>query len=111
MHRTHQDVPGFIIPSLYRDYLKNGDARPLKSIFYHNLVDIVSLVTLANVLNENFDPQTATERQAEEWLGIAQHFESVEMLSEAIEAYQNALAQGLTFELACKAQHAICQDL
>ena len=109
VHRTHQDVPGFIIPSLYRDYLKNGDARPLKSIFYHNLVDIVSLVTLANVLNENFDPQTEIERQAEEWLGIAQHFESVEMFSEAIEAYQNALAQGLSFELACKAQHAIAK--
>jgi uncharacterized protein YprB with RNaseH-like and TPR domain len=109
VHRTHQDVPGFIIPSLYRDYLKNGDARPLKSIFYHNLVDIVSLVTLANVLNENFDSQTDIARQAEEWMGIAQHFESVEMFLEAISAYQKALANGLSFELACKAQHAIAK--
>ena len=109
VHRTHQDVPGFIIPSLYRDYLKNGDARPLKSIFYHNLVDIVSLVTLANLLNENFDHQNQIERQAEEWLGIAQHFESVEMSKEAIIAYQTALSEGLSFELACKAQHAIAK--
>jgi tetratricopeptide (TPR) repeat protein len=35
-----------MIPELYFDYLRSGDARPLKGIFYHNAIDILSMVTL-----------------------------------------------------------------
>ncbi|MCA9979852.1 MAG: ribonuclease H-like domain-containing protein [Anaerolineales bacterium] len=44
--RTHEDVPGWAIPSLYNDYLRSGDARPLLGVFYHNHQDMLSMVTL-----------------------------------------------------------------
>jgi uncharacterized protein len=47
VRRTQEDVPGWAIPQLYFDYLKTGDGRPLAGIFYHNELDIVSMVTLA----------------------------------------------------------------
>jgi uncharacterized protein YprB with RNaseH-like and TPR domain len=46
VHRTQDDVPGWLIPSLYGDYARTGDAREMPRIFYHNAQDILSLVTL-----------------------------------------------------------------
>ena len=47
VQRTHEDVPGWLIPGLYVDYARSGDAREMPGIFYHNAQDILSLVTLA----------------------------------------------------------------
>jgi hypothetical protein len=47
VERTEADVPGWLIPSLYADYARSGDAREMPRIFYHNAQDILSLVTLA----------------------------------------------------------------
>jgi uncharacterized protein len=46
--RTEEDVPGWAIPGLYLDYLRSGDARPLLRVFYHNRIDMLSMVTLAS---------------------------------------------------------------
>jgi hypothetical protein len=48
--REETDVPGWLIPSIYRRYLRTGDAGELPRVFYHNLEDILSLVTLATHL-------------------------------------------------------------
>jgi len=50
--RTQADVPGYFIPSLYRKYLVDGDARPMAGIFYHNELDIVSMAALATILGQ-----------------------------------------------------------
>ncbi|VAW42591.1 hypothetical protein MNBD_CHLOROFLEXI01-3086 [hydrothermal vent metagenome] len=47
LRRSQEDVPGWLIPSLYNNYLRSGDARPLVGVFYHNQIDMVSMVTLA----------------------------------------------------------------
>ncbi len=44
--RTVEEVPGYEIPWLYFDYLRTGDARPLKGVFYHNAMDVVALAAL-----------------------------------------------------------------
>ncbi|MCI0521747.1 MAG: ribonuclease H-like domain-containing protein [Chloroflexi bacterium] len=44
--RTQEDVPGWIIPQMYFDFLRSGDARPLKGVIYHNATDVVSLAAL-----------------------------------------------------------------
>ena len=46
IQRSQEDIPGRLIPTLYADYIRSGDARPLPRIFYHNAQDILSLVTL-----------------------------------------------------------------
>jgi uncharacterized protein YprB with RNaseH-like and TPR domain len=46
VQRTEADVPGWLIPSLYTDYARTGDAREMPRILYHNAQDILSLVTL-----------------------------------------------------------------
>ncbi len=47
VQRTQADVPGWLIPELYVEYTRTGDARNLAGVFYHNAQDILSLVTLA----------------------------------------------------------------
>ena len=47
LRRSQDDVPGWLIPSLYNHYLRSGDARELVRVFYHNEIDMVSMVTLA----------------------------------------------------------------
>ncbi len=44
--RTIEEVPGYEIPYLYFDYLRTGDARPLKGVFYHNAMDVVAMAAL-----------------------------------------------------------------
>jgi uncharacterized protein len=46
--RTTEEVPGYEIPWLYFDYLRSGDARPLKGVFYHNAMDVVAMAGLLN---------------------------------------------------------------
>ena len=38
------DVPGWLIPSLYFDYLRAGRVSPLRGVFRHNAEDVLSLV-------------------------------------------------------------------
>jgi uncharacterized protein YprB with RNaseH-like and TPR domain len=47
VRRTQVDVPGWMIPGIYQEYVRSGDAREMPRIFYHNVQDILSLVTLA----------------------------------------------------------------
>jgi uncharacterized protein YprB with RNaseH-like and TPR domain len=47
LQRTQEDVPGWLIPALYNDYLRNGDGRELLRVFYHNEMDMLSMATLA----------------------------------------------------------------
>ncbi len=47
VRRTGADIPGWLIPTLYQDYVRSGDAGEMPRVFYHNAQDILSLVTLA----------------------------------------------------------------
>lgn len=46
LRRSGEDVPGSEIPWMYTQYLRTQDAAPLRGIFYHNTLDIVSLAAL-----------------------------------------------------------------
>jgi tetratricopeptide (TPR) repeat protein len=39
-------VPGYAIPGLYHEYVRTGDARQMARVFYHNEIDMLSMVTL-----------------------------------------------------------------
>ncbi|HEX2979166.1 MAG TPA: ribonuclease H-like domain-containing protein, partial [Anaerolineaceae bacterium] len=45
-NRTQEEVPGWMIPQMYFDYLRSADARPLRGVLYHNAMDILALAAL-----------------------------------------------------------------
>lgn len=60
----HEDIPGWLIPQLYFDYVRAGRAAPLRGVFRHNAEDVLSLVgvlaTCARLLSDvELDPDDA----------------------------------------------------
>lgn len=46
IERSRSDVPGWLVPRHYADFLRTGDAAPLSGVFIHNMTDILSLASL-----------------------------------------------------------------
>lgn len=57
--RDQADIPSGVIPLVYRDYLRTGDAREIPRILYHNRMDILSMPVLTAYLGQVFaDPES-----------------------------------------------------
>jgi len=61
INRTQEDVQGWLIPGIYMDYLRSGDARQIARVFYHNHIDMLSMVTLTEHVFEIISRQTGKE--------------------------------------------------
>lgn len=85
------DVPGYLIPQLYFDYLRDGDSHRLAPVFSHNREDIVTLSRLLEtLLSAEADPASHL-RHDEDRVGMGLALIS----SGAIEAGYRTLAQAL----------------
>ena len=86
--RTENDVPGWMIPQLYFDYLRSGDALPLKSVFYHNAMDILSLAGLFNHSARLLsDPTSGVVEYSIDLIALARLFEDMGILKTATDLY------------------------
>ncbi len=65
LQRTEEDVPGSLIPWLYNQFLQTGNAGPMVGVFYHNREDIVSMVSLAELLCRHFADPLPSARAGE----------------------------------------------
>jgi tetratricopeptide (TPR) repeat protein len=106
--RTQEDVPGWMIPQIYFDYMRNGDARPLKSVFYHNAVDVLSMAALLQHVAEMLhDPLGSSGQEPLDLLGMGRLYESLGHTGTAIELYQRALGGTLPRDLACRTRQQL----
>ena len=94
--RSVDEVPGYEIPHLYFDYLRSGDATPLKGVFYHNAMDIVALAALMNhmasVLHAPYDGKI---QHGLDFIALAKLFEDLDRVEEAALLYERGLQAGL----------------
>ncbi|MDD2522859.1 MAG: ribonuclease H-like domain-containing protein [Anaerolineaceae bacterium] len=94
-YRTNEDIPGYLVPEFYRNYILDGDASQIANIFYHNEIDVVSLsalfTTLAAILE---DPTSDKLSHAEDIYSIGRLMESLnrEVLAEQLYASEHILA-------------------
>ena len=90
--RTEEDVPGWMVPQLYADYLRDGNPQPLKSVFYHNSMDILSLVVLlehtASLLTAPFERGS---QYGADLIALARIFEDLGEIGTASRLYLHAL--------------------
>ena len=94
--RTDEDVPGWMIPSLYFDYLRSGDARPLKNVFYHNQVDVVSMAALFNHMAAMLaDPLSGVVEHGVDLIALAKLNEDLGELDAAARLYLHGLEHDL----------------
>lgn len=90
------DVPGWLIPDVYFHYLRYGEAQPLRQVFVHNALDVLSLVTLSAKVNTMLHPPfgDAVEYAVDMYsLGVI--YESCGQRNEAQHAYERALQERL----------------
>jgi tetratricopeptide (TPR) repeat protein len=97
-----------MIPQLYFDYMRSGDARPLKSVFYHNAIDVLSMAALLQHMADLLDnPLHATDAQPPDWVGLGRLYESLGHIDTAIELYRQALNGGLPQELTSRTRQQL----
>lgn len=90
--RSEDDVPGWMIPSLYFQYLRDRDPAPLRSVFYHNAMDVVSLAALFNHVSSLLaDPFGASLEHGVDVVALAKLFEDLGDLDAATRLYIHAL--------------------
>jgi uncharacterized protein YprB with RNaseH-like and TPR domain len=86
------DVPSEWIPYLYFDYLKTGDAQRIHQVFYHNQMDILSMVALAGRIHLVYhNPQAAQARKGIEQFALGRLFWDHGHLEKAITCFEIAL--------------------
>ena len=93
--RTEEEVPGWMIPEIYYEYLRTKDARPLANVLYHNAQDILSLGLLLNVmagLLEN--PLQVSPKQGLDLIAVARMYEEINQWDFAVKLYEHSLAEG-----------------
>ncbi|GAB4474693.1 MAG: metal-dependent exonucleaseMrfB [Anaerolineae bacterium] len=93
LHRSGEDVPGYLIPALYNDYLRTRDARQMVRVLYHNEMDILSMVSLGVRLARAFEAPDDPLLHVEDRLSLARWYEAAGSLERAEAAYRAALEQ------------------
>ncbi len=91
VRRAQRDVPGAVIPFLYREYLAAGGAltEGMERVMYHNVADILSMVALAGRLAAAI----AQPRNAVEHYAAGRYHEQRGDFESAERCYRAALAQ------------------
>lgn len=94
------DVPGFLIPSLYTNYLRTRDAGSLVPVFQHNALDILSLACLTSLVGATFEnPALVLERHPTECVGLGRWLLQMGRRDEALpflwKAANSAIAEDL----------------
>ncbi|MCL4561329.1 MAG: ribonuclease H-like domain-containing protein [Chloroflexi bacterium] len=96
-YRSQEEVPGWLIPQIYFDYLRSGDARPLQGVFYHNGMDILALAALFSHTAQMLEaPLDAQIEEASDLAAIARLFEELGYTTLAAQIYHAVLERGLT---------------
>lgn len=90
--RGVQEVPGYEIPWLYFDYLRSGDAAPLKGVFYHNAMDIVAMAALLHLTASMLaDPHGSDIAHGLDIIALAKLFEDLNRPDDAARLYERGL--------------------
>jgi uncharacterized protein YprB with RNaseH-like and TPR domain len=85
------DVPGFLIPGLYFEYLRSRSAVSLEPVFTHNRWDIIALAALAALINRIYqNPGDMLEHSAD-LVSLGRAMENLPQTRAAVECFIKAL--------------------
>lgn len=94
------DLPGELIPYVYFEYLRKGEALRLAPIFHHNAVDILTLACLTAVVPWAFhSPERARFTHGAEMVGLGRWWRQAENHEAALGLFREAIRRGLPDDL------------
>ncbi len=92
--QRRDDVPGWLIPTIYFDYLRCRDGRPLARVFHHNRLDILTMLALAvHMARRVADPFGAPPDHAIDLYSLGRFYDDHGHLERAVHCYERALAE------------------
>jgi uncharacterized protein len=95
--RSTEEVPGYEIPWLYFDYLRTGDATPLKGVFYHNAMDVVAMAALlSRVAAMLHDPFSGSVDHGLDFIALGKLYEDLRQWDLAARLFEHGLTHDLT---------------
>ena len=90
--RSQADVPGWMIPEIYFEYLRSGDARPIQGVFYHNAMDVLSLAALFNYCASILaEPLNGTVNNVTDLTALGKLYEALGDQKVAVDIYRHAI--------------------
>jgi hypothetical protein len=110
--RGSAEIPGWLVPQIYFDYLESADATPLDGVFYHNEIDVVSLAALFIHINQLLLNQLSeNERDSRDTVSVALSLSKLGIwdLSEAF--FKDGLEKGLPRDIQNEAARNFANSL
>jgi len=94
--RNDDEIPGWLVPQLYYDYIESGDAQPLKGVFYHNEMDVLSLVAILFYMNDLLAQNLpASALDSRDSVSIGYLFSKLGLWEQSDTFFQSGLQNGL----------------
>ncbi|NMC52045.1 MAG: hypothetical protein GYA48_00215 [Chloroflexi bacterium] len=94
--RSEEEVPGWMIPQIYFDFLVDHNPLPLAGVFYHNKIDILSLAGLTLLAGETLSHPNSTEIHQLDQLSVAKVYQNLGRTEEALSIYDQCIQKDLT---------------
>jgi len=94
MQRSSEDIPGFLIPQTYFQYLRRKDATPLKPVFYHNQQDIIAMAALLNLALAFVEQPVENASHAADILALGNLLQGLNRFEESVALCEAYLQRG-----------------
>lgn len=89
--RSGQEIPGYLAPVFYQNYLKTGKFSEVAGVFYHNKIDVVSLAAILKIINEiSCQNQELLSKYETVYFSLGKHYHRLKNNLKAIEHYSSA---------------------
>jgi uncharacterized protein YprB with RNaseH-like and TPR domain len=85
------DIPGFLIPSIYFEYLRTRNGRSLATVFQHNRWDIIALAALAGLTGQIHQTPLEKLSHPADLYSLGRTFESMSRAESAIVCLKEAI--------------------
>ncbi|MCH8127227.1 ribonuclease H-like domain-containing protein [candidate division KSB1 bacterium] len=86
VHRV-DDIPGYLIPEMYFQYLRNNDPANLNQVFLHNKLDILTLVGLLDEMVQLYCGNREITEEQVDWLTMCKAFDELQAYDEGLAFY------------------------
>lgn len=108
--REGMDIPGWMVPDVYFDYLSRGISDQIEGVLYHNRVDILSLAGVYWFLADLLSHPSDSYVNAIDKASIGALFEQLGDNEQSAQIYEISLSEGLPRPLFIKTIHRFSQQ-
>ena len=92
LERSAHDIPGWQVSEKFLEYLQTGDPAPLEGVFYHNEVDVISLITLLSYITERLtNPLSDSYLESHDLISVGNFLSHINKSDLAIDVLTRAI--------------------